>query len=186
MKDNKEKRNRRIFDLWLACWTQAEIAAEVDTPAGTVKRLLGDGDDSLVRKVLENQTNQAAAEHANDFEAPLYNVWKQQSKSAGAEHFGNSEPRWLDNLLYLYTQPFDVVVDPFAGGGSNGERRVKPVPPGNRLFLPAARTPRAGSACTKKPPAGENRRGAMPAATTGSLSRRPASPAPAARRRRAM
>jgi DNA modification methylase len=26
--------------------------------------------------------------------------------------------RWLDNLLYLYTQPFDVVIDPFAGSGS--------------------------------------------------------------------
>ena len=24
----------------------------------------------------------------------------------------------MDNLLYLYTQPFDVVADPFAGGGS--------------------------------------------------------------------
>lgn len=24
----------------------------------------------------------------------------------------------MDNLLYLYTEPFDVVVDPFAGGGS--------------------------------------------------------------------
>ena len=24
----------------------------------------------------------------------------------------------LDNLLYLYTKPFDIVVDPFAGGGS--------------------------------------------------------------------
>jgi site-specific DNA-adenine methylase len=36
----------------------------------------------------------------------------------GSQHFGNSEVRWLDNLLYLYTQPFDIVVDPFAGGGS--------------------------------------------------------------------
>lgn len=26
--------------------------------------------------------------------------------------------RWVDNLLYLYTKPFDVVVDPFGGGGS--------------------------------------------------------------------
>jgi hypothetical protein len=49
---------------------------------------------------------------------PLYNVWKQQDKSAGVGHFGNSEPRWLENLLYLYTEPFDIVVDPCAGGGS--------------------------------------------------------------------
>ena len=29
--------------------------------------------------------------------------------------------RWLDNLLYRYTKPFDVVVDPVAGGGSTIE-----------------------------------------------------------------
>jgi len=60
----------------------------------------------------------AAAEHATDFDLPIYNVWKQQTKTAGSGHFGNSEVRWLDNLLYLYTNPFDIVVDPFGGGGS--------------------------------------------------------------------
>jgi hypothetical protein len=62
-----------------------------------------------------------AASHLTDFDPPIYNVWKQQEKTAGAGHFGNSEVRWLDNLLYLYTEPFQVVVDPFAGGGSTIE-----------------------------------------------------------------
>jgi hypothetical protein len=53
-----------------------------------------------------------------DFTPPNYNVWKQQEKTAGTKHFGNSEIRWLDNLVYLYTQPADIVVDPFAGSGS--------------------------------------------------------------------
>ena len=64
------------------------------------------------------KTQQSAADHATDFDVPIYNVWKQQTKSEGSAHFGNSEVRWVDNLLYLYTKPFDVVVDPFAGGGS--------------------------------------------------------------------
>jgi len=55
---------------------------------------------------------------SSDFTPPIYNVWKQQTKSDGPDHFGNSEIRWLDNLLYLYTDLFDVVVDPFAGSGS--------------------------------------------------------------------
>ena len=63
-----------------------------------------------------SENHKAAAEHAIDFEPPLYNIWKQQEKSSGSSHFGNSEPRWVDNLLYLYTEPFDIVVDPFAGG----------------------------------------------------------------------
>jgi hypothetical protein len=61
------------------------------------------------------ESSKPAAHHLVDFEAPLYNVWKQQEKTAGLKHFGNSEVRWLDNLLYLYTQPFDIVVDLFEG-----------------------------------------------------------------------
>jgi hypothetical protein len=40
-------------------------------------------------------SDKAAASHATDFEAPLYNIWKQQEKTKGAKHFGNSEVRWL-------------------------------------------------------------------------------------------
>ncbi len=40
-----------------------------------------------------------------------YNIWRQQVKTTGFKHFGNSEVRWVDNLLYLYTQPFDVVAE---------------------------------------------------------------------------
>lgn len=59
------------------------------------------------------------AQHLDEhFTPPLYNIWKQQERSAGQGHFGNSEITWLDNLLYLYTQPFDIVIDPFAGSGS--------------------------------------------------------------------
>jgi hypothetical protein len=62
--------------------------------------------------------------HLTDFDPPIYNIWKQQSKTAGVNHFGNSELRWVDNLLYLYTKPFDIVVDSFAGGGSTNAPAV--------------------------------------------------------------
>ena len=68
------------------------------------------------KKIVE--TNKDNSEHALDFQIPIYNVWKQQEKTEGLSHFGNSDVRWVDNLLYLYTKPFDTVVDPFAGGGS--------------------------------------------------------------------
>jgi len=113
-KDTKEARNRRIFDLWLAGWTQQEIADAVGMKADSLKDIVRDfGDIAEIPK-----PDQSAATHAADFDTPIYNVWKQQEKTNGASHFGNSEVRWLDNLLYLYTEPFDMVVDPFAGGGS--------------------------------------------------------------------
>lgn len=110
-KDAKEARDRRIFELWLACWTQQEIADEVGITNQQVSQITAE-----LPKLGKQE--KASAEHATDFDPPIYNIWKQQQKTAGSGHFGNSDVRWVDNLLYLYTSPFDVVIDPFAGGGS--------------------------------------------------------------------
>lgn len=110
-KDSKAERDKRIADLWLACWTLDEIAADVGVVKATVSEVCS--------KIPElEKSNKSRAEHATDFDPPIYNIWKQQTKSEGSSHFGNSETRWVDNLLYLYTEPFDIIVDPFAGGGS--------------------------------------------------------------------
>ena len=116
-KDSKELRDKKIFDLWLACHTQQQIANELSVPRQTV--------DDVLCTFAENgkpanigKSELAAADPATGFTTPIYNIWKQQEKTVGSGHFGNSEVRWLDNLLYLYTKPFDIVVDPFAGGGS--------------------------------------------------------------------
>lgn len=110
-KDSKDARNKRIFEMWMACHTQQEIADATTTPQKTVSDVLADSAELP-------ESLKPAANHLTDFEPPIYNIWKQQSKSNEVSHFGNSEVRWVDNLLYLYTQPFDVVVDPFAGGGT--------------------------------------------------------------------
>lgn len=114
VKENKDRRDAKIFDYWLACYTQEEIATVCRCDQKTVANI----SDDFRKTVLENQIPKSHADHAIEFEPPIYNIWKQQTKSNGSKHFGNSEIRWLDNLLYLYTKPFDIVVDPFAGGGS--------------------------------------------------------------------
>ena len=113
-KDRKERRDKRIFDLWLACWTNEAIGAELGCDEKTVRDVIGE--TAELPKLRKSEI--AAAEHSTDFDPPIYNIWKQQDKSSGSSHFGNTEIRWLDNLLYLYTKPFDIVIDPFAGGGS--------------------------------------------------------------------
>lgn len=112
--DDKEARDKRIFDLWMACCTQKEIAETVEIERSTLANdIVHFGNPAVLDKPLK-----LAADHQIDFDPPIYNIWKQQKKSSGSNHYGNSEVRWLDNLLYLYTNPFDIVVDPFAGGGS--------------------------------------------------------------------
>lgn len=124
-KDSKEARDKRIFDLWLACFTQEEIAEREAVNKDTVSE--------ICRKAADlPESDKPTAGHASDFAPPIYNVWKQQEKTAGEGHFGNSEIRWVDNLLYLYTQPFDVVVDPFAGSGSTFDRGPNTLEPRDR------------------------------------------------------
>lgn len=72
-KDAKEARDERIFDMWLACWTQEEIAKKENVSQPTVAALLSEFPD--LEKLIKAE--KAAAEHATDFEVPLYNVWKQ-------------------------------------------------------------------------------------------------------------
>jgi hypothetical protein len=132
-KDNKEKREAEIVQMYLSCHTQEQIAEAVGmTSQGVGKVLkqipnlefvsnLGDFSniaDDAARQEAITQRNKEYAYHTAEFTLPLYNIWRQQEKSEASVHFGNTEPRWLDNLLYLYTDPFDIVVDPFAGGGS--------------------------------------------------------------------
>jgi hypothetical protein len=91
-KDAKEEaRDRKIFDLWLACSTDKEIAADVHLTEGGV-RLITQQTADLPGL---GKSERAAADHAVDFDVPIYNIWKQQEKTAGASHFGNSI-RWPD------------------------------------------------------------------------------------------
>ena len=113
-KDAKVARDRKIADMWLACYTEDEIAAETEISKATVSE--------AIRKCSELDTWQKLNIFANyqdpDWTPPLYDIWKRQEKTNKTNHFGNTETSFVDNLLYLYTEPFDIVVDPFAGGGS--------------------------------------------------------------------
>lgn len=122
-----------MVQLYLSCHCQEEIAGKVGMTHKGVGRVLEQMEgfrfvpklghhseikEDNVRMDLIASENCENAEHTTDFAPPIYNIWKQQTKTSGSSHFGNSEVRWLDSLLYLYTQPFDIILDPFAGGGS--------------------------------------------------------------------
>lgn len=109
IKEEKERKKSKAFALWQSCATQEEIADAVDVTHQTVANWETD--------FAKNSDDEDFA-NSRDFDPPIYNVWKQQNKSNSVSHFGNSEPRWVENLLYLYTSPAGIVVDPFAGSGS--------------------------------------------------------------------
>jgi len=57
------------------------------------------------------------AEIDKTFKPFLYNIWNTNKNNNEQKHFGNFPIEFMENLLYYYTKPFDVVYDPFAGGG---------------------------------------------------------------------
>ena len=109
-KDRQAELRQIAFDLWLACHTQEAIGEQLNMHHTTIGRMI---EDFVQVGKLSNLHKTAAL--FGDFTAPIYNVWKNQNKTEGVKHPGNSEPGIVENLLHAYTQPFDVVVDPFAG-----------------------------------------------------------------------
>ena len=94
--------------MWLACETQADIAAAVNVDRTTVTKAI----DIYVK-------NRKVADFHTDFTPPLDDIWSWAKMSTdGVAHPGNSHSGIVENLLWLYTDVFDIVVDPFAGGGS--------------------------------------------------------------------
>lgn len=109
LKEEKEAKKKKARDMWLGCATQEEIAEAVGVHVDTAS----DWSKGFSELFQANKS-----EFPPGFEPPIYNVWKQQAKTNAVSHFGNSETRWVENLLYLYTNPAGIVVDPFGGGGS--------------------------------------------------------------------
>lgn len=112
-KDIEAAKKAKAFDLWLACHTQEEIAGVVNVDRSTISTWIR----NFVKIGNLSEIHKTAALFG-DFEQQLYNVWKRQLKTNEVSHPGNSEQSILENLLHAYTEPFDVVVDPCAGGGS--------------------------------------------------------------------
>lgn len=113
--DDKKQLDKKIFNLYLACYTEDEIAEEVNLTQQAITKKI----ESLTKNNLEIKICKTLANfQEEDFQVPIYSVWNFHKKSNEVSHFGNSEQQILDNLLYLYTNPFDIVLDPFAGGGA--------------------------------------------------------------------
>jgi len=105
----KEERDRKIQEMWMACYTSEEIAASVGVS------------DDIVLRVLENfpKHGNVRAEYKEEgWKPPLYDIWNFNKNDNETKHYGNTHVRIVDNLLYTFTQPFDIVIDPFGGGGS--------------------------------------------------------------------
>lgn len=110
-KDQKAAERRQMARLWLAGYTQDEIAKRVGVDSATFR------DFRNSAKIPESLGWRTDPEFS-DLDPPIYDVWKAKTSSNATKHPGQTEALFTDWLLYLYTKPGEMVIDPFAGGGT--------------------------------------------------------------------
>ena len=121
----------KILDLHLECMTQEEIGKVVGLSQKQVGIKIVDLQQNI-KEIYQNPELEIGIkyefltqkiEEIYHFKPQLYNMWNQQSYDADNQHFGKFPHSFMENLLYYYTEPFDIVYDPFAGGGTINGRR---------------------------------------------------------------
>jgi hypothetical protein len=106
--DEKRAQQEKAWDLWLNCDEQEVIAASIGVDQTTVSRWL-------------MQNRESADLHKAPESRQHFDVWQFQSsdKDAGQQsYFGALPPQVIENLLWFWTEPGDVVMDLFAGSGT--------------------------------------------------------------------
>ena len=109
----KEKQKAAAWDLWLNCLTEQEIADTIKVPQRTIHDWLSENGQLAEFAQPPHATNDKPWGVVQHFD-----VWSFQNGGHDSSYFGRMPPAVVENLLWLYTEPGDIVVDPFAGGGT--------------------------------------------------------------------
>src|SRR5260221_104979 len=101
----RDEQKAKVWDLWLNCLTQEQIAEETTLPRQTITDWLAD-----------------KRKHADFGKAPEsrqhFDIWQFAKANGDSTYFGQMPPQVVENLLWFYTEPGQTVADPFAGGGT--------------------------------------------------------------------
>lgn len=134
--DIRKQKQKEINRLMMAALldpyrTQENIADEFGVQSRTViryKNELSDIFDTMAKmsdddekqdflKTLKEKDFDFLQDYLN-FKPFLYNIWNLKNRDGTNDYYGHFPKVFMDNLLHYHTKPFDLVYDPFAGGGT--------------------------------------------------------------------
>jgi hypothetical protein len=112
-KEEKRAKQDKAIDMWLDCYTDAEIAEAVDVTDRTIA--------GWTEKIPE--TEKFRLPPGSDKDTPWgrvqhFDVWNIGTDGGDGKYFGKMPPAIVENLLWLYTAPGEIVFDPFGGSGT--------------------------------------------------------------------
>lgn len=107
-KQIEKRRNQLILEDYLRAWnTEEGIGGAFDLSK------------QAVSEIINKSKNGHLAEIGQDFQPYIYNIWNlQKQDNFMPDRFGSFPNIFMENLFYYHTKPFDIIFDPFAGGGT--------------------------------------------------------------------
>jgi DNA modification methylase len=105
----KDTQRKQIIDLWLkCCYTQDDIANIVELTQGRVAQIIN-------KFKSEKINNEQISESIQ-----IYDIWNfgKLDQQYGQDYPGRIPGQIIENVLWYFTKPFDVVIDPMVGGGT--------------------------------------------------------------------
>jgi hypothetical protein len=113
----KEERQSRAWDLWLDCLTQEQIAERLSEAQKTISNWVSSQKDRLSEIAKPGATDDKPWGNIQHFD-----IWQfpTADRDSGGQqsYFGAVPPQVIENLLWFFTEPGQVVVDLFAGSGT--------------------------------------------------------------------
>lgn len=104
----KEEAQAEAWDRWLNCESERQIGDALGVDHTTIGKWVVDfGKRAEIHQAPDSRQH--------------FDIWSfaQADDSAGTEsYFGRMPAQFVENLLWFYTEPGQIVVDPFAGGGT--------------------------------------------------------------------
>ena len=111
--NEKKKQQERALDLWLNCWTQEKIAEELNIPQQTISGWITENEKNSKIGKAPGATPDKPWGNIQHFD-----LWNFNAAHNDTSYFGKMPSQIVENLLWLYTEPGQIVFDPFAGSGT--------------------------------------------------------------------
>jgi hypothetical protein len=102
--------------LWLNCFSTREIADEIGESHTTIQ-----GWCTKIQSDCKFVQPPSATDKNPWGNIQHFDVWQFQKAEGESSYFGRMPRQVVENLLWFYTEPGQIVVDPFVGGGTTIE-----------------------------------------------------------------
>jgi len=111
--DEQKRKQAKAWDLHLDCWTQQAIADEVGESQRTISNW-------IEKRELDSEISKAPGATADKpwGHVQHFDIWSFARSDSDSTYFGHMPPEVVENLLWYFTEPGQVVFDPFAGSGT--------------------------------------------------------------------